>query len=309
MTTAALPISPPASLRGPFRLCLAILIMATVTIIKGAMTTSTNSGLAYPDYPLSGGELMPESSYTTLAGFLEHFHRLAAASTGLMALALAVWLQSGRRGDALARRTAWIGGFVLLAQALFGGFGVLLKLPAVTSVTHATLAQLTLATFAWLAYQLSDRYRATTPLTDVAPGAGRKLALFALSMLVLQTVVGALARHTNSSHALWTHVGNAFVVFVVATIATAFAVGRLAKAPGVASVARWIVGLMMLQIALGFVVLAVRDPAGKAAMTTDRLGTAAVISTHVVIGAALTVLMAVLFAHVHRATRREGRLA
>jgi hypothetical protein len=35
----------------------------------------------------------------------------------------------------------------------------------------------------------------------------------------------------------------------------------------------------------------------------NQLGTAAVISTHVVLGAALTVLMATLWAHVHRATR------
>ena len=34
-------------------------------------------------------------------------------------------------------------------------------------------------------------------------------------ILVLQTIVGAIARHTNNAHALWTHVGNAFFVFVL----------------------------------------------------------------------------------------------
>ena len=306
MTTAALSESPVVSLRGPFRLCIAILVVATITILKGAMTTSTGSGLAYPDYPLSDGQLMPVSSYTTIPGFLEHFHRVFAASSGLLALALALWLHFGRLGDRGTRRLAWGGGFLLLAQALFGGFGVLLKLPAVTSVTHATLAQLTLAVFAWLAYLLSARYGATEPLTEVPPGAGRKLALVALVVLVVQTVFGAVARHTNSPHALWTHVGNAFVVFVIATIATAFAVGRLSAAPGIKSITRWIVGLMMAQIALGFVVLAVRNPAGKTPENVNNLGSAATISLHVVIGAALTVLMATLAAHVHRATRREG---
>jgi len=295
-----------ANSRGPFRLAVAMLVVTTITILKGAMTTSTGSGMAYSDYPLSDGQLMPESSYTTIPGFLEHFHRLFAVSAGLMSLALALWLQAWRLGDARVRRTAWFGGCLILVQGLVGGTGVLNDLPAVTSVTHGTLAQLTLATFAWIAYQLSDRYRTTTPLTTVPPGTGRKLMLFALGVLVGQTVLGAVARHTNSPHALWSHVGNAFVVFVIATIATAFAVGRLAAAPGIVGLTRWVVGLMMAQIALGFVVLVVRNPAGKTPENVQHLGTAAVISLHVVLGALLTVLVATLAAHVFRATRSPG---
>jgi hypothetical protein len=296
-----------ANSRGPFRLAVAMLVVTTITILKGAMTTSTGSGMAYPDYPLSDGQLMPESSYTTIPGFLEHFHRLFAVSAGLMSLALALWLQAWRLGDARVRRTAWFGGCLILVQGLVGGTGVLNDLPAVTSVTHGTLAQLTLATFAWIAYQLSDRYRTTTPLSTVPPGTGRKLMLFALGVLVGQTVLGAVARHTNSPHAMWSHVGNAFVVFVIATIATAFAVGRLAAAPGIVGLTRWVVGLMMAQIALGFVVLVVRNPEGKTPENVQHLGTAGVISLHVVLGALLTVLVATLAAHVFRATRSPGQ--
>jgi hypothetical protein len=294
------------SLRGPYGLAVLVLVLTTVTIIKGAMTTSTGSGLAYPDYPLSDGQLMPESSYTTVAGFLEHFHRLFAATAGLAALALALWLHLGRLADRRARSTAWGGGLLLLTQALFGGFGVLLELPAVTSVTHATLAQLTLATFAWLTYQLTDRYRETAPVSTVPPGTGRRVVVFGVVVMVVQTVLGALARHTNSAHAMWTHAGNSLVVFLVATVATSLAVGKLGTVPGIQSLSRWIVGLLIGQIALGFVVLAVRNPAGKQASNVEHLDTAAVISAHVVIGAMLTVLMATLAAHVFRATRRSA---
>jgi cytochrome c oxidase assembly protein subunit 15 len=236
------------------------MVVMTVTILKGALTTSTGSGLAFTTWPLSDGELMPERSYTTLPGFLEHFHRLFAASSGLLALALWLWLVLGRRGDRRACNTALLGGCLTLVQGIVGGTGVLQGLPALTSVVHGTLAQLTLATFAWLAYQLSDRYRRTPPAVDAGPGAGRTLVTFALAILVVQTVVGAVARHTNSSHALWTHVGNAFVVFLVAAIATAFAVGKLATTPGVLGLARTIVLLLIAQIALGFTALAVRNP-------------------------------------------------
>ena len=280
-----------------------MLVVTTLTILKGAMTTSTGSGLAYPDYPLSDGQLLPASSYTTIPGFLEHFHRLFATAAGLLSLALWLWLHFGQIGDRRVRRWALGGGCLILAQGLFGGVGVLLKLPTFTSVTHATLAQLTLATFAYLAYQLSDRYRATEPLTSVPTGSGRTLAIIALLSLVVQTVLGAIARHTNSPHALWTHVGNAFVVFLIATIATAFAQGRLGAAPGIPSLVRWLVLLLITQIGLGFVVLGVRNPAGKTQANVENLGIAFTISMHVVLGALLTVLMATLAAHVFRATR------
>ena len=307
MTTAPAALSPlSGSRRGPFRLCLALLATAAVTVLKGALTTSTGSGMAYPDWPLSDGQVMPASSYTTLPGFFEHFHRVAASATGLLALALALWLHFGRIGALRARATAWIGGCLVLTQGVVGGLGVLKNLPAITSVTHGTLAQLTFATFAWLAYQLSDRYRATAPVTTAPPGSGRALALVALVLLVAQTVVGAVARHTNSPHALWTHVGNALVVFLVATIATAFAVGRLGEAPGIKGLSRAIIGLMIAQIALGFVALAVRNPDGKRPENVEQLGAATVISIHVLIGALLTVLVATLAAHVFRATRRPG---
>jgi heme A synthase len=301
-STVAVPAAVAPS-RGPFRLAVAMLVVTTVTILKGAMTTSTGSGMAYPDWPLSDGQLMPVSSYTTVPGFLEHFHRLFAAGAGLIAAVLAVWLTAHRIGDRLVRRCAWFGGCLILVQGIVGGTGVLKNLPAVTSVTHGTLAQLTLAMFAWIAYQLSDRYRATQPLPGVAPGSGRLLLSFALVVLVAQTVVGALARHTNSAHALWTHVGNSFVVFVVGAIATAFAVGRLGAVPGVRGIARAIVTLLVVQIALGFVVLAIRNPEGKRPENVADLGTALVISVHVLLGALLTVLVATLTAHVFRATR------
>lgn len=304
MDAPAATLSPPASLLGPFRLAIGVLAGNALTILKGAMTTSTGSGMAYRDAPLADGQFLPVSSYTTLPGFLEHFHRIAAATTGLLALALALWLQAARLGSRRARVTAWLGGCLLLAQAFLGMFGVWNKLPAANSIAHGLLAQLVFATFAWLAYQLSDRWRDTAPLTAVAPGSGRGLALGALAMLVLQTLLGGVARHTNDAAALWTHAGNSFVVFVVVVIATAFVVGRLGAIPGVRGLARGIVTLLIVQIALGFVALLVRNSAGKTPANVDDPGIALLISVHVLCGALLTVLVATLAAHVFRGTRR-----
>ena len=116
-------------------------------------------------------------------------------------------------------------------------------------------------------------------------------------------MIGGIARHTNSSPALWTHVGNSFVVFVAGVIATGFAVGRLRAIPGVSPIARWLALLLILQIVLGFIALLVRNGAGKTPENVANLGTAALISVHVLLGTVLTVLAAALWAHVHRGTR------
>lgn len=305
MASTSVPLAPAAATRGPFRLAVGVLVVTLLTVVKGAMTTSTGSGLAFRDWPTSDGEFMPERSLHTVPGFLEHFHRLSGATVGLLSLGLALWLHFGRLGDRRVRTCAWLGGCLVLLQGVVGGTHVLKELPVVTGVVHATLAQLTFGMFAWIAYQLTDRYRATAPITTMPAGAGRRLALIAMGILVVQTVLGAIARHSNSSHALWTHVGNAFVVFLIGTIATAFAIGRLGAAPGITAVSRWIVGLLVVQIALGFVVLAIRPAAGKKPENVGNLLNAGVISVHVVIGALLTMLVALLAAHVFRATRRD----
>jgi hypothetical protein len=60
---------------------------------------------------------------------------------------------------------------------------------------------------------------------------------------------------------------------------------------------------MLLQIVLGFIALLVRNAAGKTPENVANLGTATLISFHVLLGAILTVLAATLAAHVFRATR------
>ncbi|MCA8977922.1 MAG: COX15/CtaA family protein [Planctomycetes bacterium] len=277
-----------------------MIVVTTVTILWGAMTTSTGSGMAFVDWPLSDGELMPVRSYTELPGFFEHFHRMFGALAGALSLSLVLWLQFGSVGWPEVRRTAWYGLGLITLQGIIGGVGVRLNTPALTSVAHGVVAQLTLAMFAWIAFQLS-RHHDGPPA--VPGGGGRKLALATVIILVLQTLVGGIARHTNSAHALWTHVGNAFFVFVIAVIATGFAVGRLRAISGLQAVVRWLTSLLILQIVLGFIALLIRNSAGKTPENVANLGTAALISVHVLLGAALTVLAATLCAQVYRGTR------
>src|SRR5205809_6233854 len=88
----------------------------------GGLVTSTGSGLAVPDWPLSFGQLFPRM----VGGvFYEHGHRLVAGTVGLatLVLTITVWLVDRRRSVRLVALAA-IG--AVIAQGLLGGLTVLL---------------------------------------------------------------------------------------------------------------------------------------------------------------------------------------
>ena len=294
--TIGLPLNVVALMRPVYVVSVSVNEFGTGVVIS----TSARSVMSWPVDESRSSTLMVAGLYILTVTF-----QVWDAVTGSLQ-----WQFRGRSGEPILAAFSPDGSLLAVADwhQRFGlhrdADGWLLRewLPNATAVTHGTLAQLTLATFAWIAYQMTDRYRATRPVEGVAPGSGRKLVIFALVILVVQTVIGAIARHSNSPHALWTHVCNAFFVFFAATIATAYANGKLGSTPGIRGIARWTVIVMIVQLALGFVALAIRNAAGKTEENVANLGTALVISVHVLLGAALTVLIATLAAHVFRAT-------
>ena len=288
--------------KAPFRVAVALVAWTILLILMGAMVTSTGSGMAYKDWPLADGQWLPESSYRTLPGFFEHFHRIVGAVAGVLSLGLVIDL--GRRGGlrAPAGRAALLGLLLVIVQGVIGGVGVLLGTPTLTSSLHGTLAQITIGVFAVTAYRLSDRWRATTAVGP-APGTRRRAAV-GVGALLAQTAIGAIARHSGSAHALWTHAGNALVVFLLVLIAAGLAAGRLAGIPGLAGVSRVLMGLLVVQVVLGFIALLVRT--GKSPQNVEHLLRASLISSHVLIGALLTVTASLLAAHVYRGTTAGG---
>ena len=140
-----------------------------VLLFVGGLVTSTGSGLAVPDWPLSFGMLLPPMRGGVL---FEHGHRLAAALVGGLTVALALWtvVSEPRPGVRALGLTALL---AVILQGVLGGVTVLYKLPLAVSVTHACLAQaffcltvtLALVTGAgWTAArQISDRRKHARP--------------------------------------------------------------------------------------------------------------------------------------------------
>jgi cytochrome c oxidase assembly protein subunit 15 len=170
-------------------------------IVAGALVTSTDSGLAVPDWPLSYGRLMPPM----VGGILyEHGHRLiAAAMSTLVGLQVAVlfWGQQRKllRGLGLAAFGA------ILLQALLGGLTVLFLLPPAVSSAHAGLAQVVFALTASIALFTSRTYvegRVESPPDAHALAYAARLVGLATGAVYVQILLGAVVRHTAAGLAV-----------------------------------------------------------------------------------------------------------
>jgi cytochrome c oxidase assembly protein subunit 15 len=168
-----------------------------VLIFIGGLVTSTGSGLAVPDWPLSYGMLMPPM----VGGiFYEHGHRMAATLVGLLTVILAVWT-ARTEPRAGVRRLAWGALAAVIAQGLLGGITVIFLLPTPVSVLHACLAQTFFCITIALAFVTSREWtRAAPPADDVAGVRGA--AAVATGVVFVQLLLGALMRHLGAGLAI-----------------------------------------------------------------------------------------------------------
>lgn len=163
-----------------------------VLLLAGAAVTSTGSGLAVPDWPLSYGMLLPPLSRGIL---LEHGHRMIATVVALLAFATAAAALRGRHPPAV-RRASVAAALLVVVQAGLGGLTVLLMLPAPVSVAHASLAMVVYALVVCVAIRTSARWMGATLEARDAPVRGA--AAVAVAAVGGQIVLGAVVRHTGA---------------------------------------------------------------------------------------------------------------
>ncbi len=168
-------------------------------VFVGGMVTSTGSGLAVPDWPLSYGSFFPPM----VGGvFYEHGHRMVASFVGLLMLILSVWL-------AFKENRRWvktIGFFALgavIAQGLLGGLTVLFFLPDAISVSHGVLAQTFFLLTIFIAYSQSKERQIRTLLHDRVDAELQGITLLLIFCIYIQLILGAIMRHTGSGLAIY----------------------------------------------------------------------------------------------------------
>ena len=169
-----------------------------VLIWAGGLVTSTGSGLAVPDWPLSYGMLMPPM----VGGILyEHGHRMVATLVGMLTTILAVWLwrSEPRRW---VRRLGVAALAMVITQGVLGGITVIFLLPTPISVTHATLAQTFFCVVVLLAFATSQEWKTAARMTERTQPSLRTVAAIATAVIYVQLILGATVRHTGAALAI-----------------------------------------------------------------------------------------------------------
>ncbi len=169
-------------------------------IVVGSLVTTTGSGLAVPDWPLSFGQYFPEMKGGVL---FEHGHRMVAGTVGIMMTVLAVWiwLAENRRWLKMLALGAW---FAVVAQAILGGITVLNQLPVAVSVSHAGLAMMFFAMTAFIALATDDSWDVIREKVAKTPPASAltKFTIAAAAIVYIQIMFGAIMRHMGAGMAI-----------------------------------------------------------------------------------------------------------
>jgi cytochrome c oxidase assembly protein subunit 15 len=171
-------------------------------IAVGAMVTSTNSGMAVPDWPTTFGYNMFSFPLSRWIGgvFYEHSHRLVASAVGFLTIILFFLLLFKEKRTWVK----WAGCFALflvIFQGILGGLRVVWMKDQI-GIIHAALAQafLVLVGIIWLStskYWITENHLQKANYY-LAATKSIPLLFLSLSLIVyIQLLLGAAMRHAH----------------------------------------------------------------------------------------------------------------
>ncbi len=278
-------------------------------VIIGGIVTSTESGLAVPDWPTSFGYNMFTYPLTEMVKdpkiLYEHSHRLMGSLVGLFTIALfLMFLFKDTR-----KWIKWLGFAALIGvciQGVLGGLRVTER-NLDFAILHACLAQAFLALLCGICWFTSrDWYEGHEQISDkiknVTDKKLRRLSLITTLLIYVQLIFGAILRHTGSR--LDAHLLFALLVAVhVFLLARRFlSIGEENKNIG-QFLPLILLGLLAVQLILGtgaFILKLTAIGETASALLTDIVTT-----SHVAVGALMLVSSFVLTLKVYRFTDKS----
>lgn len=272
-------------------------------VTTGAIVTTLEAGMAFPDWPTSDGHSMLAYPWLGAARdqFIEHGHRLAGMVIGLLSIGLATvaWTTDERplvHGLAIS-----IVG-VVVAQGLLGGARVLLDRDTLALV-HGDFAAAVFSLMASLVLVTGSGWDTRPRLCSAE--ISWKLRLLASATFVLiaiQYFFGGVLRHLGTGWAWLVHPW-----FAIAPLVVSLVVAWVARRVGhqlVSRVTTALTGLVIAQALLGLATWYVRYGVPSWGVVAERHSIAQVVvcSLHKVLGM-LTIMTSVLMVIVVRACR------
>ena len=232
---------------------LSTIFVALITLTFGALVTSMNAGMAFPDWPTSDGYLM--ITYPWLQDFainwdkfLEHGHRLAGMLIGIWSIALvALTYRLDFRRSVRRLSVAILLG--VICQGLLGGFRVQLDERGL-AMLHGIFAAIVFSLMGTMALVTGKTWR-NLDVNEVQSRltAVQIAAVLMLVMAIMQYVFGSLIRHKGMGLAEHFWMGVGMPVLSLANLAIVFR-----SKPGVPWLRRsavWLAVIVFGQVALG----------------------------------------------------------
>ncbi len=181
----------------------------------------------------------------------EHSHRMIAEFIGLLIIVMAVWTQKVETRKWM-RVLGWTALGLVIGQGVLGGITVLHFLPWSISTAHATLGQTIFCIVVAMALFTSRSWLQDSPPVaerDLWPSTPTLTALAAACVWV-QLILGAAFRHSGIK--LLPHLVGACVVTAILCWTVVRVLTRYGNVEHLRKPAQLLLGLLMLQLGLGF---------------------------------------------------------
>lgn len=225
-------------------------------LLLGAEVTTKKVGMVDPQGFRAPWHMLTVALQERGLGFIiEHSHRLAGFIVGMCIIVLAagLWYRESRIW------LRWLGMAALagvIIQGLLGGFRVQLNalVGPEMALIHGSFAQwvfvllVSIALFTSRTWcEVDNPFRVADPQNNGI----RRLALVMVGAIYLQTIFGALVRHTEILAGPRLHILGAFAVVILATVLTSKILARFSKAASLKRATHLLTILIFLQVVLG----------------------------------------------------------
>lgn len=203
------------------RYAIALVLATFVLVASGGNVTSRDAGLSVPDGFTVYGHFLWAFPIEQWVGniFHEHVHRLKGSIVGLMCIGMTIALWRAGHGRRWLRMTGLLLLLLVLIQGAMGGLRVEFvnhfpTLATPFAVLHGVLGQLFLCLTVliaavtsayWVRAGREDREEASSLGAEgstYVPRSARRLCMVMLAAMVIQLVLGAAMRHTQSGLAI-----------------------------------------------------------------------------------------------------------
>lgn len=271
------------------RIAILTAVATFLLIVIGGIVTSTESGLAVPDWPTTFGYNMFLYPLSEMVGGIlyEHSHRLMGSIVGLLTAALFIMLLV----KLTPRWLKWLGFSALIAvivQGVLGGLRVT-ELSLTLAIIHACLAQAFFALLCGIClFTARERFenQSFKQINVIDAKKLRRLSLITTALIYLQLIFGAILRHTGNRLDAHLLIAIFVTVHIVLLIRRVFRMGEDLEKIG-RTLPLILIGLLAVQLFLGTGAYLTRLTTVEkivSALTTDIITTA-----HVAVGALMLV--------------------